>query len=61
MYKVIDGQKGKAYYPITDTKSPQYGNTITIDLETASQDELKLLFEIGHPFVKDDKKVAKTE
>jgi hypothetical protein len=60
-YKVIDGQKGIAYYTIKDVKSPQYGNTIAIDLEIATQEELKLLFAIGHPFVKDDKKVKASE
>ena len=61
MYKVIDGQKGIAYVPITDYKSHQYGNTVAINLEIATQEELKLLFDIGHPFVKDDKKVKASE
>lgn len=52
MYKSTE--KGLVYYTISDVKSPQYGNTLVIDLENASQDDLKLLHEIAHPFVVKD-------
>ena len=63
MLKVIDGHKGIAYYTIKDVKSHQYGNTIKIDLDNATQEELKLLHEEkgGHPFIKEAGKTAKGE
>lgn len=63
MLKVIDGAKGVVYYTIKDAKSHQYGNTIKIDLENASQEELKLLNDEkgGHPFIKEADKKAKAE
>ena len=56
-----DGKGAKAYYTISKTDSPMYGTTITIDMENATQEELKYLFDIQHPFVKDDKKVKASE
>lgn len=63
MYKVIDGAKGIAYYTIKDVKSHQYGNVIKIDLENASQDELKLLYEEnnGNTIIKEVKEKTKEQ
>jgi hypothetical protein len=62
MYKVIEEEKrGISYYTITKVDSPMYGVTIAIDMEHATQEELKYLFDAGHPFVKDDKKVKASE
>ena len=62
MLKITEEGKGaKAYYTIMKVDSPMYGVTLTIDLENATQEELKYLFDIQHPFVKDDKKVKASE
>ena len=61
MYKVIDGTKGITYLTIRDVKSHQYGNVIKIDLENASQDELKLIYneKNGDTLVKEVKEKTK--
>lgn len=61
MYKVIDGAKGITYLTIRDVKSHQYGNVIKIDLENASQDELKLIYneKNGDTLVKEVKEKVK--
>lgn len=64
MLKVTEEAKGaKAYYRIKDVKNPGYDTWVTIELESATQEELKMLHEEGgHPFIKEvDKKTKASE
>lgn len=57
-YKILPEQVGKG--SVTHYVRPGDNIMVPVDLDTATQDELKILFDYSHPFVVVDSKAVQS-